>query len=134
MFVYLLLLFTVVPLVELAILIKIGQHIGLFNTILIVIITGIIGASLAKYQGTRVVFRIKEEIAQGILPAGTLFDGLLIFIAGLLLITPGILTDCLGFSLLIPPFRTLIKHYIRKKVESMVSHKRIHINHIDYEE
>lgn len=134
MFIYLLFLFTVVPLVELVILIRIGQYIGTFNTILIVVITGIIGASLAKYQGLKVVIRIRKEIASGQLPAGTLFDGLLIFIAGILLITPGLLTDCLGFALLTPPFRRLIKTYIRQKVEENLPRQRIHIEPIDYEE
>ncbi|MCK5535068.1 FxsA family protein, partial [bacterium] len=68
MFIYLLLLFTVIPLVELVILIRIGQYIGTLNTILIVVITGIIGASLAKYQGLKVVIRIRKEIASGQLP------------------------------------------------------------------
>ncbi len=134
MFIYLLLLFTVIPLVELVILIRIGQYIGTLNTILIVVITGIIGASLAKYQGLRVVTRIRKEIARGQLPAGTLFDGLLIFIAGVLLITPGLLTDCFGFALLTPPFRKLIKKYIRRKVEENLPRQRIHIEPIDYEE
>ncbi len=134
MFIYLLFLFTVVPLVELVILIRIGQYIGTLNTILIVVITGIIGASLAKYQGLKVVIQIRKEIASGQLPAGTLFDGLLIFIAGILLITPGLLTDCFGFALLTPAFRRLIKNYIRKKVKENLPRQRIHIEPIDYEE
>jgi len=134
MFIYLLLFFIIVPLIELVILIKVGQYIGVLDTILIVITTGIIGASLAKHQGAKVIINIKNEISNGHLPAETLFDGFLIFTAGVLLITPGLLTDCLGFALLIPPLRAIIKERIRKKVESMISRKQIHIDHIYYDE
>jgi UPF0716 protein FxsA len=63
----------------------------------------------------------------GNLPAGTLFDGLLILIAGLLLITPGLLTDLVGFTLLVPPFRISIKNYLRNKAKSMISNKQIYM-------
>ncbi|MBN1622097.1 MAG: FxsA family protein [Endomicrobiales bacterium] len=131
MFFYLLLIFITIPLIELALLIKIGQYIGLLNTILIVVITGILGASIARYQGLQVIFRIKEDISQGRVPAGTLFDGLLILIAGFVLITPGMLTDIFGFLLLMPRFRNLIKNYIRHKIGNMISQRQVYINYTD---
>ena len=102
MFIRLLILFTVVPLVELALLIKLGNLIGLWPTILIVIATGVLGAALARSQGTRTVGAIRAELAQGRAPTESLINGLLILVGGVVLLTPGLLTDLLGFSLLVP--------------------------------
>ena len=102
MFVRLLILFTVVPLIELALLIKLGNLIGLWPTISIVIVTGVLGAALARNQGTRTVVAIRAELAEGRAPTESLLNGLLILVGGVVLLTPGLLTDLLGFSLLIP--------------------------------
>ncbi|MGA1869134.1 MAG: FxsA family protein [bacterium] len=117
MFFKLLLLFIGIPLLELAILIKIGTIIGTLNTILLIFITGTIGAALAKWQGLEVMTRTREELAMGHIPSNELFDGVCILIGGFLLLTPGLLTDILGFILLIPPTREVIKGYIRHKLE-----------------
>ncbi|MFQ5750554.1 MAG: FxsA family protein, partial [bacterium] len=87
MLIRLLLLFTIVPLIELALLIKLGQHIGLFNTIAVVIVTGIVGAALARYEGFGILHRIQNELARGQLPAESLLDGALILAGALLLLT-----------------------------------------------
>ncbi|HBO43481.1 MAG TPA: hypothetical protein DD670_06035 [Planctomycetaceae bacterium] len=108
----LLLLFTIVPLVELSILIWIGERIGLPATIALVIVTGIIGASLARREGLRCWITVQRRIAQGELPADSLLDGLLILVAGLVLITPGVLTDLLGFALLIRPVRRMFRRWL----------------------
>ena len=97
MFLRLLLLFTVVPLVELFLLVKLGTVIGIGATILIVICTGVLGAWLARWQGLGVLRRLTEDVNQGRLPADALIDGLLILIAGAVLLTPGLITDALGF-------------------------------------
>lgn len=121
MFYYLLLLFTLVPLTELALLIWIGQQTSLLFTIGLVLVTGIAGAALARWQGWRAVARIQAELRQGHMPADALLDGLLILVAGLLLVTPGVLTDAVGFGLLVPPARSVLKRrvaaWLRRNVE-----------------
>jgi UPF0716 protein FxsA len=108
-FLRLLLLFTVVPIVELGLLIQVGRVIGLAPTIAIVLVTGITGAALARWQGLATLHRVQTEMSQGRVPTGPLVDGLLILVAGGVLLTPGFLTDALGFLLLIPPTRTAVR-------------------------
>lgn len=114
--VYFIFLFTVVPILELALLIRIGQVWGLTNTMLLVVLTGILGAILLKIQGISILRRIDRELNQGIIPSDALFDGFFIFCGGLLLITPGIITDILGLTLLFPLSRNLFKYGIKKKI------------------
>jgi UPF0716 protein FxsA len=115
MFLRLLLLFTVVPLVELFILVKLGGVIGVGATVAIVIGTGVLGAWLARQQGLGVLRRLSEELAEGGLPAEALIDGLLILIAGAVLLTPGLLTDALGFGLLLPQGRAVVRKIVVAK-------------------
>ncbi len=122
---YLILLFTVVPLIELALLIKLGQYMGLGNTIGIVILTGITGAYLAKMQGLYTLRRIQEDVNQGMMPADKLFDGLLILCSGILLLTPGLITDIIGFMGLIPLTRNLFKRWLKDKIEGMISQGKV---------
>ena len=117
---YLILLFTAVPLIELALLIKIGQYMGVFTTIAIVLVTGVLGAYLAKVQGLVTLNRIQEDMSQGKMPADKLFDGVLILCSGILLLTPGLLTDLVGFVGLIPFTRDLVKKWLRQKVKDMI--------------
>ncbi|NLL14638.1 MAG: FxsA family protein [Fibrobacter sp.] len=117
----LVLLFTVLPLIELVILIEIGTHIGAFSTVLVVIATAIIGASLAKIQGINTIKRIQKSLAEGRIPAEELLDGFLIFIAGLLLIAPGFLTDISGFLFLIPVSRNRIKLWVKRKMQQWIN-------------
>jgi UPF0716 protein FxsA len=109
MLVYLFLLFTLVPLVELALLIWIGERSVWWLPIALVLITGIAGAALARRQGWWVGQRVRSELNAGRLPAGAVLDGFLILIGAILLITPGVLTDLVGIVLLIPPTRNVIK-------------------------
>jgi len=125
MLVYLILLFTIVPVVELAILLKVGGQIGLFYTLSIVIITGVSGAYLAKWQGLTVLNKMQSEINQGRLPADKIFDGIIILCCGLLLLTPGFITDILGFLGLIPLTRNILKNYLRLKAQSMVDQGKV---------
>ena len=122
---YLILLFTLVPLIELAILIKIGQYMGVAYTIGIVLLTGVVGAYLAKMQGLITLRRIQEDVNQGIMPADKMFDGVLILCSGILLLTPGLLTDIIGFMGLIPLTRNLLKRWIKAKVEDMISQGKV---------
>jgi len=120
MFFRLLLLFIVTPILEMAILIELGKRIGTLQTIAIIVITGIIGASLAKSQGLRVFRNMRESLYNGELPHNHLIDGLLILIGGALLITPGILTDVVGFVLVLPWTRKLVREKLKKHFKSRI--------------
>jgi UPF0716 protein FxsA len=123
MFVYLVLLFTLLPFVELALLLWLGDEVGWLPTLLLVIATGVIGASLARWQGVRTLFRVREEFAAGRVPADALVDGVLIFLAGVMLVTPGIITDTCGFALLVPQVRRHVKQSARRWFE-----RRFHLD------
>ena len=110
--------FTTIPILEIYILIKIGSIFGAFTSIIMVIFTGFLGAYLARIQGLNTLFRIQESIREGRMPSGELIDALLIVVAGLLLLTPGFLTDTIGFILLIQTTRNLIKFWLQKKIKS----------------
>jgi len=110
----LLLLFTLVPLVELVLLLVVADHTSWQFTLGLVLLTGIVGATLARWQGTRCVQRIRGEMSAGQLPGDSLLDGLMILVAGALLVTPGVLTDLVGFSLLIPLPRRWLKGWLRR--------------------
>lgn len=120
MFGKLLLLFVAVPLVELAILVKLGTLVGFWPTIALVLVTGTVGAWLARSQGIRVLRAIQAETAAGRMPAAHLLDGLLVLIGGIVLLTPGLLTDVAGLLLLFPPTRARFKGMLRKRMERMV--------------
>lgn len=105
----LLLLFILVPLVELAIFIQLGKAISLPVTLGIIVLTGILGAVLAKQQGSLAMKNFQDALRSGKLPHEEATDGILVLIAGAVLITPGFLTDTVGFSLLLPPVRKLLR-------------------------
>ena len=109
MLLYLFLLFTLVPLVELWLLFRIAQETSFLFTIALVLTTGVVGATLARWQGWRTMARIQDELNANRMPADAMVDGVLILVAGLLLVTPGVLTDAVGFALLVPPLRSLVK-------------------------
>lgn len=120
MFLKLFVLFIALPLVELALLIRLGGWIGYWPTIGIVFLTGLVGAGLAQQQGGSVIRRIRGELQGGRMPVQALLDGLLVLIGGVVLLTPGVLTDLLGIMLLIPwtrgPFRRLVRRKLRRLV------------------
>ena len=116
MFVRLLLLFTLVPIVELAVLIEIGQHLGVLPTVALVLATGALGAALARREGIQAFRRLRESIGRGSFPGEAILDGVLILGGGLRLLTPGILTDLLGFSALFPYTRYYIKYYLKEAI------------------
>lgn len=115
------LLFCVVPLAELALLIWLAQRTSLWFTVGLVVVTGLIGAALARQQGWRTWRRIAVETAEGRIPADALFDAAMILSAGLLLITPGVMTDIVGFGLLIPPCRRVIKRWLAVRLRGHVT-------------
>ncbi len=113
----LILLLTLAPLVELFLLVRLTQLWGSFwLTVGIVVGTGLLGAVLARHEGTRVWRGAGERLARGEVPADGLLDGVLILLAGALLITPGLLTDGVGFLLLIPPTRALVRGAVKRRL------------------
>lgn len=121
MFIKLFILFITVPLVEIFLLLDASRHIGLWPTIALVIATGIAGAYLTKSQGIDLLRRIQEATGRGELPAQELIDGLFIMAGGLVLLTPGFLTDLIGFVLLTPfsraPLKRLFTAWFKRKVD-----------------
>ena len=116
MFLRLLLLMTVVPIVELRILLWVKDQTSWSATIVLVVLTGMIGATLARRQGWKTVQRIQHDLDDGRMPATAMVDGLLILVAGVVLITPGMLTDAFGFALLVPAFRKVVRGYIWRRL------------------
>jgi UPF0716 protein FxsA len=116
MFIRLLLLFTLVPLIELFLLVELGSVIGVGATVLIVVCTGVLGAWLARWQGLGVLRRLTRDLEEGRLPADTLIDGFLILIAGAVLLTPGLITDALGFLLLVPRGRAAVRKAVAARL------------------
>ncbi len=116
----LLLLLTVVPLVELMILLRIAKWINWEYTIALVIVTGIIGAWLARREGIKTFLKIQTDLQSGVAPASTMIDGVLILVAGAFLVTPGVLTDVCGFCLLIAPIRTRIRKKLAEAFQSRI--------------
>jgi UPF0716 protein FxsA len=108
----LVLVFILVPLIDLAALIRVGGVLGFWPTVLVVVLTGLVGAALAKHQGLRTLAKINAELSAGRVPTSQLADGMLILLAGAVLITPGFLTDLFGLLLLVPPFRRVIKRVV----------------------
>ena len=109
--------FILIPILELAVLLKLHEVAGLGNTLAIVIITGFVGAFLARAQGIMVLAQIRRDMVEGRMPAPRLMDGVMILIAGVLLITPGLITDTAGFLLLIPAVRSIIRAWLKRKLE-----------------
>ncbi len=120
MFLRLLLLFTLVPLVELYLLIRIGGLIGAGPTILLVLATGAAGAWLARREGLRSWIAVQRELASGRLPANELLHGLLVVVSGVLLVTPGIFTDAFGLLMLIRPVRTGVIRRVQRRLAARI--------------
>ncbi|MDP6743640.1 MAG: FxsA family protein [SAR324 cluster bacterium] len=116
--------FTIIPVVEIYLLIQIGSAFGVFTSIALVVFTGFLGAYLARIQGLQTIFRIQESLREGRMPSGELLDALLIGVAGLVLLTPGFLTDTVGFVLLIPSTRNAIKSWLQSKIKTQYMSER----------
>ena len=119
--------FTLIPVLEIYLLIKIGHYLGAFNTVIVVIATALLGASLARHEGIRTMIRLRESMNRGELPAEEMLDAVLIFIAGIVLLTPGFITDLAGIAILIPNTRSRLKRWMRGKFEEWISENRADI-------
>jgi UPF0716 protein FxsA len=121
-------LFIILPAVELAVLIEVGRHIGILATLALIVTTGVLGAYLARSQGLAVLRQMRVETAAGRLPAEPLVDGVIILLAGAVLLTPGFLTDIAGFLCLIPAFRRMVKAMLWRKLNRMAQQQRFQVS------
>lgn len=116
MFARLLLLFIIVPIIELVLFMVVGRSLGIKPTLAMILLTGFLGAVLTKSQGGQAIANFRTAMASGQMPHREIVDGLLILIAGAVLLTPGFLTDAIGFALLIPSARALIRGRIANRL------------------
>lgn len=123
----LLILFTVVPLLELYLLILLGNAIGFWPTVAIVLVTGMLGAWLAKREGLRVFRKWQNALSEGRMPEEGVLGGLLVLVGGVFLVTPGVLTDVCGLLLLIPPTRRAIGNVVRAHFEQKIQQGSVRV-------
>ncbi len=123
MFPKLLALFIILPLVELYVILEVGSVFGALPTVLLVVLTAVAGAFLTKLEGLRTLRRMQRQIMVGQMPAEELIDSVLICVAGVLLLTPGFLTDTFGFWILIPPTRKVFKRWLRYRFDQYLSRR-----------
>ncbi len=108
---------TIVPLAELVLLLEVGRQIGTMQTVAVVLVTGVVGAFFASREEAAAIRRIRAEVGQGQIPSQSLLDAGIVLAGGLLLITPGLMTDAVGFACLLAPTRRLISGWIRRRIE-----------------
>jgi len=125
---YLIALFIGLPIVELALLLKVHEIFHFWPTFLLVVLTGAFGLTLVKRQGIAIIQQIQREMSIGNVPAPQMIDGVMILVAGALLVTPGLITDVSGFLLLIPFMREKIRFWLKKKLEEKVRSGYIQVN------
>lgn len=116
MFPILLLLFIFVPIIEIGLFIQVGGYLGLWPTIALVLITAFVGASLVRSQGLQTLMSVQTRVQQGELPAQQILEGVMLAVAGVLLLTPGFMTDALGMLVLLPAPRAVIAKYLMSKM------------------
>ena len=110
-------LFIIIPLVELAILIQVGKWIGFWNTIGLVVLTGFLGAFLVQLEGVKIWSRLQYELMQFRMPTDQMIDGVLVLVGGIVLLTPGLITDLIGLTLLLPFTRIFYRKWLKNKFE-----------------
>ena len=121
-------MFIIIPVIEFSLLIEIGRRLGTVETLLLIFGTGVLGAYLARLEGFRILYRIQRDLNSGTVPTEQVFDGVLVLVAGIVLITPGLLTDIAGLLLLFPLTRRPIKSLIRRRFKTRISRPQIHVS------
>ena len=112
------LLFIFIPIIEIAIFITVGSNIGILNTIAIILLTAVIGIYFVRRQGISLLFNAQRNMAKGIMPAEEIKGGIFLLISGLLLITPGFFTDCVGFLMFLKPVQNFVSQKARNYFRS----------------
>ncbi|TRW48524.1 FxsA family protein [Aliidiomarina halalkaliphila] len=128
MFPVILLLFIVVPLIEILVLIQVGQVIGGLNTILLLIVTAVVGASLVRSQGLRAWSQAQQRMAMGEMPGQQLAEGMIIFMAGVMFVTPGFVTDIVAVVFLLPGFRQAFARKVMQRMQMHTMHGGVHMH------
>ena len=113
-------LFILIPLVELILFMVLGRYFGILGTLGLIVITAVLGANLTRSQGLQTLARLQQKLARGEVPGAEIIGGTLILTAGIFLITPGFLTDVIGFALLVPPLRELLGHWLLARCSKSV--------------
>jgi len=125
MFRVLFLLFIVVPVIEIAVLMQVGELIGIWPTVAIVIISAWLGAKYVRQQGLATMQSVQTKMAQGEMPSNEIVTGFMLLVAGILLVTPGFVTDAIGLSLLVPQWRMFLANIVQR-------HMKLNINSASY--
>ena len=112
--------FIIVPIIEITIFITIGSNIVILNTIAIILTTALVGIFLVRRQGIKLLFDAQRNLSQGVMPTEEIKGGIFLLISGLLLITPGFFTDCIGFVVFIKPVQNLIAFQAKKYFQSRI--------------
>lgn len=121
MFFRLFLIFTIIPVIELYLLIKIGSVIGALPTVSVILFTGALGAYMAKREGLQVIYELQATVNQGRIPGSQILHGILILVGAIALVTPGFLTDIIGFTLIFPTTRRFYLQFLLKFIAYKVS-------------
>ena len=112
--------FIIIPIIEISIFITIGSNIGILNTIAIILTTALVGIFLVRRQGIKLLFDAQRNLSQGVMPTEEIKGGIFLLVSGLLLITPGFLTDCVGFAVFLKPVQNLIAVQAKKYFNSQI--------------
>tara|TARA_Y100000590_G_scaffold375057_1_gene439735 strand:- start:83 stop:442 length:360 start_codon:yes stop_codon:yes gene_type:complete len=112
------LIFIIIPIIEISIFITIGSYIGIINTIAIILITALVGIFLVRRKGLNLLFNARQNMSQGIMPTEEIKGGIFLLISGLLLITPGFFTDCIGFSMFLKPVQNFVAFKAKQYFQS----------------
>ncbi len=110
-------LLLIIPIVEIGVFIAIGDRIGIFYTLMLILVTAVLGSILLRLEGFRVLGQIRQQMNAGRMPAKELTNGVMIVIAGVLLLTPGFVTDTIGFLLFLPPVRAAIRTFLASRIK-----------------
>lgn len=121
MFRFLVLAFIIVPIIEIYLIVQVGTAIGGWETVGLLVLDSVIGAWLVRREGFSILARVQAALGRGELPTNELIDGLLVLFAGALMLTPGFLTDGLGFALLLPPSRAIVRTVLKARFAGRVS-------------
>jgi UPF0716 protein FxsA len=116
----LLLLFIGIPILEIAVFIRVGDLIGLWPTIATVLLTAMAGTALLRHQGLATLAKARANLDAGALPVKEIFDGACLLVGGVLLLTPGFVTDAMGLALLMPPVRTVLRRFLSTRIKTEV--------------
>jgi len=123
----LLIFFIVAPACEIGVLLLSGKTIGVLPTVLLIILTGFVGAYLAKKQGMQAVRNLQKEIQYGRIPSNAILDAMAILVGGIMLLTPGFISDIVGLFLLFPITRNWIKPFLIQFIKKWIDKHTIHI-------